>query len=244
VSDIRAQALMDQLAAELGGRGLSVTVNLPTLTVKAPIVSTRDPQVLQVLLRHYEERGLTWCWVWPGFPPAERDGLTSEVEPACPASEITLAANLITNAVCGTPGPLEASATFDPERVKTAAVLQASCPGWHIFWSPGLREFTAIAMFIPDQAVVLSSPFTYSLLKRISAVEMAAITQPSVERAMEAPAKSWTVLGRPVRSIESSRPTAGRLSPRGDVSGRAASHTRAAEPSFRRRQHPTDRWMP
>ena len=62
---------------------------------------------------------------------------------------------------------------FDPEKVATAATFQAACPGWLIFWSPALRAFTAIAAFVPDQAVVINAPSTHSLLHQIGAVELA-----------------------------------------------------------------------
>lgn len=62
---------------------------------------------------------------------------------------------------------------FDPEKVETAAALQRKCEGWFIFWSPGLRAFTAIAGFVPGQAVLINEPFTHGLLRRIGAIEFA-----------------------------------------------------------------------
>ena len=105
----RAQVYLDQLAAELEGRGLMVAARLPALSVRNPAVAGTGPRGAllspgmrqQVLLRDYEELGLTWCWVWPGLRPAERDAPTPppEVEPMCPAEEIERAADLITNVV-------------------------------------------------------------------------------------------------------------------------------------------------
>jgi hypothetical protein len=63
---------------------------------------------------------------------------------------------------------------FDPEKVKTAEVLQRACPQWLIFWSPALREFTAIPLFVADQLVVINEPAAHTLLERIGAVELAA----------------------------------------------------------------------
>lgn len=63
---------------------------------------------------------------------------------------------------------------FDPDKVETARALQAAHPGWFIWWSPGLRAFTAIACFIHDRAVVINKPDVDSLLQRIGEVEIAA----------------------------------------------------------------------
>jgi hypothetical protein len=62
---------------------------------------------------------------------------------------------------------------FDPDKVETAECLQRTCPGWVVFWSPGLRKFTAIALFIRERAVLINEPFADRLLERIGAVELA-----------------------------------------------------------------------
>jgi hypothetical protein len=104
-----AQAYMGQLTAALKDRGLQVAAKLPALTVRNPAVSGSDPQgralspglTQGVLIRNYKGRGLTWCWVWPGMPPAERDAPlpSPEIEPMCPAEQIERAADLINNVV-------------------------------------------------------------------------------------------------------------------------------------------------
>jgi hypothetical protein len=62
---------------------------------------------------------------------------------------------------------------LDPEEVRAAAALQRRFRGWFIFWSPALRKFTAIAGFVPDQAVLINEPSTHVLLQRIGAIELA-----------------------------------------------------------------------
>jgi hypothetical protein len=104
-----AQAYLDQLVAELESRGLHVAARLPALAVRNPAVAGTDPRgarlspgmTQQILIRDYEGRGLTWCWVWPGPESGERGAPTPEpeIEAMCPASEIELAADRIVNVV-------------------------------------------------------------------------------------------------------------------------------------------------
>lgn len=63
---------------------------------------------------------------------------------------------------------------FDPEKVETAETLQRACPQWLIFWSPALREFTAIPLFDTGQLVVINAPATHTLLKEMGVIEMQA----------------------------------------------------------------------
>ncbi|MCW2944468.1 MAG: hypothetical protein JWR24_1185, partial [Actinoallomurus sp.] len=102
-----AQAYMDQLVAALEARGLEVEAKLPALTARRPGVTGTDPRgdilspgmTQHVLIRLYEGRELTWCWVWPGPDSGERGAPTpeAEVEPMCPAADIEHAANRIAN---------------------------------------------------------------------------------------------------------------------------------------------------
>ena len=96
------QGYMDQLVTELERRGFRVAAKLPVLTVKNPALSGVDPKGQQVLITNYEDRGLTWCWIWPALRPALPGMPTPEpeVEPMCPAEDIEAAANRITNVVC------------------------------------------------------------------------------------------------------------------------------------------------
>jgi hypothetical protein len=105
----RAQAYLDRLAAELEARGLKVAAKLPALTATNPGAAGRDAQgkamspglKQSVLIREYEGAGLTWCWVFEALRSAERGVPTAppEVEPMCPAGEITRAADLIANVI-------------------------------------------------------------------------------------------------------------------------------------------------
>jgi hypothetical protein len=104
-----AQACVERLTAALRSRGLVVTAKSPTVSVRNASVAgegaqgkTMSPGLGQhVLICDYGDFGLTWCWVWPGLRPAERDVPTPppEIEPMCPAAEIERAADLITNVV-------------------------------------------------------------------------------------------------------------------------------------------------
>jgi hypothetical protein len=102
-----AQTYMDQLVAALRARGLQVAAKLPALAATHPGVAGIDPRgellspglTQHVLIRDYEDRGLTWCWIWPGLDSGERGAPTpeAEVEPMCPAADIEQAAAKIAN---------------------------------------------------------------------------------------------------------------------------------------------------
>jgi hypothetical protein len=95
---------------------------------------------------------------------------------------------------------------FDPEMVETAEVLQRACPQWLIFWSPALRAFTAIPLFVPDQLVVINEPLTHTLLKRIGAVELAASVGAPISGPIDVGAQCRTDAGRPSPPSETDPP--------------------------------------
>jgi hypothetical protein len=104
-----AQRYLDQLTVALQARGLKAVAKMSALSVRNAAVTGQDPRgeamtpglSQGILIRNYEGRGLTWCWIWPALRPAERGVPTPppEVEPICPAPDIQFAADRIANVV-------------------------------------------------------------------------------------------------------------------------------------------------
>jgi hypothetical protein len=99
IADVtRAQTHAERLVAALKSHGLVVAGRLPMFSVRNPAVAGEGPQGTtmspglgqQILIRNYENLGLTWCWVWPSLRSAERDVPTPppEIEPMCPIEDI------------------------------------------------------------------------------------------------------------------------------------------------------------
>jgi hypothetical protein len=104
-----AKTHVDRLVCELEKRGLEVAARPPVLAVKNPRVAGTDahgrlmsPGMTQeVLLLDDEDRGLTWCWVWPGMRSGER-GVPDpppQIEALCPAGDIQFATDRIVKVV-------------------------------------------------------------------------------------------------------------------------------------------------
>lgn len=131
---------------------------------------------------------------------------------------------------------------FDPEMVKTAEVLQSSCPQWLLFWSPALRKFTAIPLFSTDQLVVINEPLTHTLLQRIGAVELAASVGKPISEPKNVDAQCTTEAKRPSPPSQTDRavrphPPRGRHSPGGGHASSRARH-RAGRSSPRPQESP------
>lgn len=97
---------------------------------------------------------------------------------------------------------------FDPEKVEIAKDLQRAWPRWIIFWSPALREFTAIPLFDTGQLVVINAPATRPLLQEMGEIEMQASVGTSVSKHADAGERRKT----DTRSMESQKDRAVRPS--------------------------------
>lgn len=102
------QSYLNRLGKILEERGVRITINPPALIASNSALPS-DPQGARLFrglsqkieIRHIDQCGLSWCWVWPGLRPPGHGVPTPppEIERICPADDIHCAADRIVNVV-------------------------------------------------------------------------------------------------------------------------------------------------